>query len=191
MKHPAPKRPATAPEPAPEVQGAVQQVHGFQAPVSPEASGLEASEHGPVVDLEAQGGARLDPVLSALKALPCADELWVFGSMAKGASNPGDVDVFLNRRTQVWAEFSASSEATDLLRVAREFYGGLDPFVLLASDRDPSQKLLIVRNDRATGWQAAHKAREISQAITRDRVRLSDLRPDLQAASTPPREPES
>lgn len=87
----------------------------------------------------------------------------VFGSAARGES-PNDLDVF--------AEIDpASREARALLALARANYGWLDVFV-----RSPHGGSLLVRDEWATGWAVAKRAREIGAAIRRDGIPVSELK---------------
>jgi predicted nucleotidyltransferase len=97
-------------------------------------------------------------VIQELKALPYADKIIVFGSVAKGTTNEhSDVDCFI------------TVPPKGIMDIAKRYYGALDPFCMSKEGK------LAVRNDYATGWIHAKKARELLRAIKRDGVPLLSL----------------
>jgi hypothetical protein len=121
--------------------------------------------------------ATLDAVVAAVRANPLAPYIRVFGSAAaKPGEIPGDIDVFLDRvaANEDGVDAEALKQASaDLIAVARRHYGWLDAFMLgrakktvqrdggMVSEWVPT---LFVRNDEATGWIEAKKARELLAA---------------------------
>ena len=98
------------------------------------------------------------------KARIIAPAAVVFGSSVQPGRVPNDVDLMLYAHPE-------SREASKLLSLARMNYGWLDVFV-----RPPSGRLLV-RNDLATGWTYARRAREIAAAAAREGISLSDFEP--------------
>lgn len=90
----------------------------------------------------------------------------VFGSLARSAERPGDLDLLIDLRHE--DDWRAARAARLALRLARENYGKVDPFL---RTRDG----LIVRNDEATGWQRAKNARAILGNATREGVPISEV----------------
>lgn len=115
-------------------------------------------------------------LLGHLNCLPDADSLKVFGSLAKGAEKPADVDVALlalGCATFEEAQDRHALTVRPMLNLAWRHYGWLDPFVL-------TQEGLFVRNDRATGWVKAAKQKELVLAIEQG-VPLRELHKALKA----------
>lgn len=110
--------------------------------------------------------ARLQSVYRALRELPYADIIQVFGSAAKGKSNPADIDVVVDLRSRDGLTLDALD---GLLRIARRHYGLLDPFVIT------EQGKLLARNDLATGWKAARNGAQLLQSMQGDTVLLARL----------------
>lgn len=120
-------------------------------------------------------------VLTALRDLPSADKIMVFGSVAKDAATPGDLDVALCvPECANWNEAKAEHQETidAMRRLAYRYYGSFDPFVMTAS-------ILAVRNDEATGWQKARNAVALKKAIKQDGTPLLELLAKL-TVETPP-----
>lgn len=114
-------------------------------------------------------------VIQALQALPFSDKLWVFGSRARGDYHEhSDVDAYYDARPLTWAEWCDSPESKALLDIARQHYGGFDPFVLIASSK-PGLSQLLVRNDRATGWTGSCNSKEMLAQIKKDRKKIVEL----------------
>jgi hypothetical protein len=114
--------------------------------------------------------ARLNEVLRQLRNLPYANRLIVFGSVAAGKVTPFDVDVaVLDRETpfRCWAQPTPYGA---LLRLARRYYGDLDPFLGFAD-------VLICRNAQATAWQAAIHARALLRSIPTNGRPLAEIGP--------------
>lgn len=113
---------------------------------------------------EPAGDARpgfIGEILRRLAALPAASQLVVFGSVARGAASPGDVDVALVLPgSPAWPQIVEAHGPTvrGLLGLARAHYGALDTFVLAG-------EALYVRNAEATGWTRARQARVLATAI--------------------------
>ena len=103
-------------------------------------------------------------VLAALQAHPLAPYLVVFGSVARGTSGPySDLDVFLDcaRREPTARELDA------LLTLCRRYYGSLDVFLRTQGG------VLFVRDEQATDWEPARKARTLLGNIRREGIPLS------------------
>lgn len=104
-------------------------------------------------------GARRPWTVPALKLakLPRASEIIVFGSVAKGTDGPhSDIDCLMP---------DGDGRA---LWIAQRHYGLFDPFHL-------EQGILLVRNERATGWDLAKNNCSILRAIRRDGVPLPQI----------------
>jgi predicted nucleotidyltransferase len=91
-------------------------------------------------------------VLAALKELPFADRIQVFGSVARGeATRYSDVDVLLDVN-----EGRLPKDAlAQLIALCKQFYGSLDVFVLTTAG------VLYVRDDEAEGYTVAKHAKRI------------------------------
>lgn len=93
-------------------------------------------------------------LIEQLQALPYADQLRVFGSMASGSLNPGDLDVVLDCTGTRYTDFSQLKAYAHLIKIARAHYGLFDPFIRFDNG-------LLVRNDMATGWVSSKGARAL------------------------------
>lgn len=109
-------------------------------------------------------------LLDALTKLPAAANIVVFGSVAKMAEQPGDLDVALVTSCADWGEAREQYGATiaSLRRLAAQNYGWLDPFIV-------SRGRLVVRNDEATGWMLAKNSAAIQKQIIAGGVPLLAL----------------
>lgn len=113
---------------------------------------------------------RVNRLIKALSESNFSNKLIVFGSVAAGKLEPVDLDVVLDARDcecQRDAEIVYANEMNQLMGLAKRHYGFLDPFVLTRRD-------LYVRNDVATGWQAARNKKGIKAAIESGK-RLMDI----------------
>lgn len=118
-------------------------------------------------------------ILDAMSALPYAADIVVFGSMAKNADNPGDVDIAVRCDDQLYNDLHYPTRPyRDLINLARTHYGLLDPFLLF-------KNILVVRNDTATGWQRAHNTRSIRKEIVDNGRPLDDVLAVYKARLTP------
>ena len=92
----------------------------------------------------------IDKVLEALSRLPCAGQVMVFGSVARGSAKPGDVDAVVDLRPLSRKEYLAQDpggrELQPLLNIAHNLYGWFDPFLRFANDD------LLVRSDDCCKW---------------------------------------
>lgn len=107
----------------------------------------------------------------ACARLPCASQIVIFGSVAKGSNHPNDIDLFLDSgKRQVWESPGSDFDNTcaSLLSLAHVHYGQLDPFIQTAMG-------LFVRSDTAQSWVKAKNMREIKQDIAKDGVPLLDI----------------
>lgn len=96
-------------------------------------------------------------VAQALAALPQAEGIIVFGSVAKGAAgSDSDIDCLM------------PSDDPRGLAIARRHYGAFDPFC----EYDGT---LLCRNRPATAWTPAKNWRSIRRAIKRDDVPLPEI----------------
>lgn len=97
-------------------------------------------------------------ILGQLRKRPDADQIIIFGSVARGEARPfSDVDCFFE-----------AGRPEGIMALAHRYYGILDPFY-------EHGNRLATRNDAATGWMAAKNAASLRAAIRRDGVRLTDL----------------
>lgn len=116
---------------------------------------------------------RLSSVLEALRALPFADRIVVFGSVSSGAFLPGDLDVSVDLASGKAGDVAGI--AGSLLSLASRHYGYLDTFLVDARGG------LHVRNENANGWERARNAKGIKAGIKAG-VRLPDLSWSLDGA---------
>lgn len=116
-------------------------------------------------------------LLDALTNLPGAASIVVFGSVAKRAECPGDLDVALVTTCTDWNTASEQYRPTiaALRRLAHQNYGWLDPFIV-------TNGRLVVRNDEATGWMFAKNSTALQKQIVADGIALSVLvtQPEIQ-----------
>jgi len=127
-----------------------------------------------------ESNAKLNEVLDALRALPYADRITVFGSVARGKAYPTDIDVWVDLRGS-----DGSEDLSPLLRLARRHYGLFDPFVETGDGVD-------VRSETARSWVAARGARAIKASVLAEGRPLSEIPAlvteageDLDAARSP------
>jgi predicted nucleotidyltransferase len=107
---------------------------------------------------------RFLPVLQALAALPYADRLIVFGSIAKGTTHEfSDVDVFLDCTEK------GIKESGLLLKLCKQFYGQLDVFI------DTVHSGLLVRDEEATSWTMAERSTSLRRAAKKDGKPLKEI----------------
>ncbi len=121
----------------------------------------------------ASRNARLNALVADLRTIPGAAGIRVFGSVARGKVGPGDIDTVYDLHAGNGREVAACSSA--MIRLAYGAYGFYDPFCLGGGK-------LTVRNDLATGWQAARNSRGILAAIAEASVPLlamADLAEDV------------
>lgn len=111
---------------------------------------------------------KLLAIAKAMSRLPYADKIMVFGSMAAGAEQPGDIDVFVDLPDTPFTDSEQCREFFDLIGLANRNYGYVDPFIRFADD-------LVVRNDAATGWTTAKNKREIKKNMTAQAKPLGDV----------------
>ncbi len=108
-------------------------------------------------------------LLAELKRLPFADKVAVFGSVARGTDGEfSDLDVVVDLRPAIFRGVNQLREYDALIRMAKRRYGSFDPFLRFGN-------ALFVRNDLATGWQAAINQRSMLAAMDRDGRPLSDV----------------
>jgi len=112
-----------------------------------------------------RAASTLTEVLDALRSSPLAPGIIVFGSMARGAFLPGDIDIAVDLRDVPHVEGGLDA----LLRIAKRHYGWLDPFVIRQDGK------LMCRNENATGWTVAKGARELKEAISAEGRPLSEF----------------
>lgn len=101
---------------------------------------------------------KLGSIARRMSALPYADRIKVFGSMAKESETPGDIDVFVDLTDREFVDDRQCAEFIALLRLANRNYGLVDPFLRF-------KNALIVRNDQATNWTSARNARSICKSM--------------------------
>lgn len=107
-------------------------------------------------------------LMLAIRKLPGAEYLRVFGSAGRGAESPADLDIVIDQTLAKPEDSRIMSDLADsLLWLARQNYGSLDPFVLTADK-------LLVRNDHATGYMSAMNAAGLIRAINTDGVSLDE-----------------
>lgn len=121
-------------------------------------------------------------ILASVAALPSAEKIVIFGSVATNGENPGDLDLCLMvEDCEDWngalATYAPTIQA--LRKLAYKNYGYLDPFVKTSS-------MLVVRNDAATGWQRAKNSRGLIAAIRKDGVPIRELMGRLGAELSSP-----
>lgn len=113
----------------------------------------------------------IEQLLVQLATLPGAENIVVFGSVARQAEEPGDLDVALVvPHCANWDEAVKGYRATiaTMRTLSYRYYGAFDPFVLTKS-------MLVVRNDEATGWKKASNAVALKRAIKAEGKPLLEL----------------
>jgi len=110
-------------------------------------------------DARTERRAAINRVLHDLRRLPCADNVVVFGSMAKGAPDPGDVDIMV----------TGSRHRGHALALAYRHYPLLDVFI-------DHEGALFVRNCDATGWERSSCAKQMRASIREDGRPLSEIK---------------
>jgi len=116
----------------------------------------------------------LDALFEALIVSPLADRMRVFGSVARGSTIPGDLDVFIDlmdppfegRWTQGRAPtVEETKELGRIIRLASKHYGDFDPFVRV-------HRGVNVRNKWAEDWVRAKEAERFWETVKREGVPL-------------------
>ncbi|WP_274644776.1 hypothetical protein [Pseudomonas serbica] len=107
-------------------------------------------------------------VAKSMTRLPYADKIKVFGSMAEGSLQPGDIDVFVDLSDTALTDDRQYQEFSELIKLARRNYGFVDPFLRF-------KNTLIVRNDTASGWIRASNARAMRQNMDEHAKSLSEV----------------
>lgn len=93
--------------------------------------------------------------------------------MAINKDVPGDIDVVADCRgmscdMSTNAGLRQLAEYFDLIRIAHQHYGSVDPFLRF-------DNCLLVRNGRATGWLRAKQARALGKVMDDQAVPLADV----------------
>jgi predicted nucleotidyltransferase len=107
-------------------------------------------------------------IAKAMARLPYADKIKVFGSMAEGSLQPGDIDVFVDLSDTALTDDSQYQQFSELIKLARRNYGFVDPFLRF-------KNTLIVRNDTASGWTRASNARAMRQNMDEQAKPLKEV----------------
>lgn len=112
----------------------------------------------------------IDAILSRLEKSDLADRITVFGSVARGTTSPGDLDIVVDLRPLTSDEARRQdprlSRFATLLGLAWRHYGSFDPFLRFGDT-------LIVRDDDARGWIRAKHARAILKNVDREGIPLA------------------
>jgi hypothetical protein len=113
----------------------------------------------PVMESQDEREPEWKTIIRKLQALPYADSITVFGSVARGEARlASDVDIFCD----------SEDAPSGIMRIASQHYGALDPFYVETG-------VLMVRNDYATGWTRAKNARDILANIRKEGVPLNSI----------------
>lgn len=96
-----------------------------------------------------------------LRKQPLCEHVLVFGSSVTRPDEAADLDIGVVGTLNVMARKDMQNFQHRLLVSARENYGLLDPFVLVA----PGPVKLWGRNDEASGWMRAKQAKAIAKDI--------------------------
>jgi hypothetical protein len=108
--------------------------------------------------------------------LPYAADIKVFGSMAYGSTDrdPRDIDLFIDLRGK-----TKHSAWTDLLRLAKEYYTYLDPFIIADAGIIDGKPIfdLWARNDHATGWIRSRNKKKMLKNMSEQNKPLTAIRP--------------
>lgn len=112
-------------------------------------------------------------LLIRISELPSAEKIIVFGSVAKNAEKPSDLDVaLLADECDDWEKLMLVKDhrvtVRELRKLAWENYGLLDPFVVTKS-------MLAVRNDEATSWMPAKNSKRIKASILKDGIPILSI----------------
>lgn len=108
---------------------------------------------------------KINDILQYLRSHKIASSIYIVGSVAKGSSAPGDVDVLVDMRGSNYS-YEALVQLRSLLCIANRQsgnYGLVDVFVMF-------DNALVVRNDEATGWAKAKNAKAIKANFVMDMV---------------------
>jgi len=106
-------------------------------------------------------------VLENLETLPFKDKIRVFGSIAQGSKDPGDIDLFVDLRDQAFVDDRQLQPYRRLISIAGSQYGWVDPFLMF-------ENALFVRNDHATGWQRARNATALKKSMLEHSINLEE-----------------
>lgn len=125
--------------------------------------------------LKGQFKTILPALMLACQDSAVADTLFVFGSVARGFDNPGDLDIFADLRHVGVRDFTQrgmGQEYTFLLKLAHprtfNYAGHFDPFILLSD-------ALLCRNEHCTSWVRAQHAKPLITAMLKEGVPLLSL----------------
>ena len=100
------------------------------------------------------------------------DRIKIFGSVADGKSNPGDIDLMVDFSDYNGSTIFPPNECSILLSLARKYYGDIDIFVKV-------QNTLYCRNDYASGWELANHAKKIWKNSQLRNISIDDLPDNL------------
>lgn len=107
----------------------------------------------------------LKQIVDTVSQLPFSDRVKIFGSAASGKEKPGDIDLFVDCEGMNAQDIRELS--VNLIRLARQHYGMLDPFLLIKG-------VLHTRADDAGGWIKSKAQSEMIKA-GRSGVSLGDI----------------
>jgi predicted nucleotidyltransferase len=117
---------------------------------------------------------KINYILSQLKKHPDSNLFYVVGSIARGSIKPGDLDLVVDLRDTSFSNERLRDFRTLIDLANRRATGWdalFDPFVMF-------KNILVVRNDTATGWKKAIRAKELCAAFIAEMVPLNKV-PDL------------
>lgn len=110
----------------------------------------------------------LDSLLIKLSNTTYADKVVVFGSVAAGKDEPGDLDIAVDARHSHFKGPDQLDRYVSCLRMSLQHYGRFDPFVLF-------DDYLVVRSADALTWCRAKNGAAITKAITTRGRPLADI----------------
>ncbi len=96
------------------------------------------------------------------------DRIYIFGSVARGNPDAGDVDIILDCSDLSYETTMRLQGVNDLLSLSRQFYGLIDVFI-------QTERWMFVRNEHATGWDNAKNIRAIRRGIKADAKPLDEV----------------
>lgn len=128
-------------------------------------------------EIQARSIVIINEIIQRCKESEWADQIVVFGSVARGSKTPGDLDIALDLTSMTFDDFvqnGVRSQVQFLLTLGHrktfKFEGHFDPFVLL-SDRT------LVRDSSSTCWVDAKSAASLRDSIKKEGLPLSGLQP--------------
>lgn len=102
----------------------------------------------------------INSLLKELSSLSICNRISIIGSIARGSSDPKDLDIVVDLRSLVTEaqtlldlDRHVDGELSRLLKLGRNYYGWFDPFLIIKNS-------VFVRNAESTEWEKSRLTRK-------------------------------